>query len=266
MRHKSSFLAGLMTATALMMAPLAVSAFTIDSSTQVNDTFDVSWELMGTDSTNPVGEDLSGVATFEYLGLSVDGTSVQFGLTLTNTTAPSATTSAVALRAFGFGTDANFALASWGSSASGGTDKISDNGSGSGISRVVKVDPNNPPSGTPNLNTPVNGDAPVECLKDPNNTVPEECVTLLAVADGDGLGAGATDSFEFTLGLDRAVSLGPLTIDPFAVAYDFDQDSTKPPVQVRIAAQVPLPGTLALVGAGILLMRRKARRQSRHRC
>ena len=83
-------------------------------------------------------------------------------------------------------------------------------------------------------------------------------------ADGDGLGAGATDSFEFALGLGQVVSTVPtISIDPFAVAYDFDQDSSKPPVQVRIAAQVPLPGTLALVGAGILLMRRKARRQSR---
>lgn len=262
MRQKRSVFADLIAAAMLLAAPIAVNAFTIDSSTAPNQTFEVSWELMGTDSANPIGEDLSGVATFEYLGIdSTSGNSVMlFGLTLTNTSA-AATSGETALQAFGFSNDANFELASWGSSASGGIDLTSNNGSGDGdITRVVGEGADGSlPSGTPTLSLPTGTDPSARCVNDPNNSDPDECVTLVAIADGDGLAAGATDSFQFALDLGDAVSTTPtVTIDPFAVAYA----GSEPAGPLRLAAaQVPLPGTLVLIGAGILLVRRRLRQR-----
>ena len=261
MRQKSTLFAGLIVATALLSAPLAVNAFTIDSSTATHQTFDVSWELMGTDSANPTGQDLSGMATFEYLGISANGTEMLFGLTLTNTSSPTMTSaSSAVLTAFGFGNDANFQLASWGSTASGGIDSTSDNGSGNGdiTGLVGEGIYGSLPAGTPTLDIAIEEDASGECIKDPNNSAPDACVTLVAVAGGDGLAAGTTDSFQFALTLDQAVSttIPTVTIDPFAVAYATNTESSST-LRVAAAAQVPSPGTLALIGAGVLLMRRK---------
>ena len=93
---------------------LPANAFTIDSSTKVDDIFNVSWQLLdnATDAAgnvNDTGFDMTGGATFVYLGQ--DGNQIGFELTLTNTT--TANTADIGLSAFGFSTDPNFTVADW---------------------------------------------------------------------------------------------------------------------------------------------------------
>lgn len=256
-------------ASSLLVVPQVANAFAIDSTTP-SQSFEVSWELLGSDPGNPVAMDLSGTATFDYRGIETDGSTqyLRFGLTLENTTPVSATTggySDIGLAAFGFGTDANFSLVSWGTpstnlgSSGGGTS--SPDGGTSGSSRnneirdVIRLDasddfgPLDPEY--PDLNDPQveNGIARLEECKDEDGNVldEEECVKLLAVTDSldvngsgtsidNGLSAGASDSFEFVLALNDVISpTTQINIDPFAVAYRYN-DPNGGEGEVRLAA------------------------------
>lgn len=253
---------------ALLTVAAPLHAFTISSDTPVNKTFDVTWELMGGSAENPIAADLSGSATFEYLGINDAGGTSQllFGLTLNNTTVSNSGPgfSNLALTAFGFGTDANVAIASWGSTSSGGTNGSSNNGN---VTTVASVNPNAPPpSGVPDFNDPgPAGSSPVECKDDPNNTNLDECITVVAVAadpNNPGIPSGASDNFELVLDLNQILSpTTPVTINPFAVSYGYT-DPNGGPGEIQLTAnQVPTPGTLLLLGLGAIALRLGRNRQ-----
>ncbi|MCB1800631.1 MAG: hypothetical protein KDI82_02980 [Gammaproteobacteria bacterium] len=272
------FSAEAVAAIALFTLAQASSAFTIDSATTaVGDTFDVAWELSGTD--NPTGVDLSGNATFEVLAISSGSAELQFGLTLTNTTPVDSAGgfSNIALSSFGFGVNASvpgWAISSWGPTGSGGG-QTSGSGGGPGtgpsnngdIDFFGAIDPSNPssdpsfPAGAPNLNDPM-----LACTPSADDPDQLDCVEVVAVAVGGpgdpGIGAnGGSDSFEFTLTLDDVLTPGTqLTVNPFAASYTYD-DTNDVRAQVVVGAnEIPLPGSLLLLAIGGLAMRRFSRR------
>lgn len=285
MLMKRNFLAETFAAIAILALPQVAMSFTIDSTTAVNDSFDVAWELSGLD--NPTGLDLSGNASFEVLNIETVGSStqLQFGLTLENTTVAnnnvtgSGNYSNIALSSFGFG--GNFAVPSWsvpgwgangsggGIGPGGGSKGPSDGGEVEFVGAINPFDPYSDPafpSDAPNLNDPALG-SQVECLQLPTNAEQVECIKVVAVtatgAGDPGLGAGASDSFEFTLDLGQILAPGTqLTVNPFAASYSYDDPNDNGNrAQIVVGAnEIPLPGSLLLMGIGALALRRFVRR------
>jgi len=211
------------------------NAFVIDSSTNVGDTFDVSWELLSGASDaggiiNNTGFDISGGATFEYLG--TDGTEIGFELTLSNTTGSPSNSANTGLIGFGFGTDANFTVASWGDSPS-----VTD------TDKIVSF------TGTNSSGVPTSPSTPTN--------------RFYATAGGGsgGLAPGESDVFEFKLKLPDVIAptTQPITFNPLEAVYlpqpPNGTSGVGGPEPLRVA--VPVPGTLVLIGAGLIMIRRR---------
>ena len=218
---------------------LPANAFTIDSNSKVGDIFDVSWQLLdnATDAAgnvNDTGFDMTGDATFVYLGQNATGTQIGFELTLTNTTAD------IALSAFGFSTDPNFTVATWNGIYSPTVDPAAQSATAPATSggplNVTGIDG----SGSP--------------TKDPTNQYE-------ATPTSGGLPADtASEPFVFALELPQAIDLSkPITVSPLEAIYTVNNPNgaTGDGGTRSFQVAVPVPGTLLLVGAGLLMARRR---------
>ena len=215
---------------------LPANAFTIDSSTEVGRTFDVSWQLLdnATDAAgnvNDTGFDMTGDATFVYLGQNATGTQIGFELTLTNTTAD------IGLSAFGFSTDPNFTVATWNGIYSPTVDPAAQSATAPAT------------SGGPLNVTGIDGSG------DPTNDPTNQYEATPTPTSGGLPADTASEPFVFALELPQAIDLSkPITVSPLEAIYTVNNpDGVTRSFQVA----VPVPGTLLLVGAGLLMARRR---------
>jgi hypothetical protein len=223
---------------ALCVFAPAASAFIVDSNTSVNDTFTVSWNLQAgaTDpngNTNVTGFDLTGTALFEFLGSS--GHTMDFALTLRNTSAPN--NREIGLQKFGFATEPDAVVSTW--------DKSANDISGSDQDKIETMDNNV----SNEINNAAGGNG--------NTSIIEVQATA-----GNGanrtLQSGEFDAFNFTLTYSELVLADGVSFTPFAVKYQTSKGSYEftggdTPSE---GPGVPIPGTLALLGLGLVLSRR----------
>ncbi|MGB5563505.1 MAG: hypothetical protein WBN02_14460 [Sedimenticolaceae bacterium] len=237
---------------------LPANAFTIDSSTKVDDIFNVSWQLLdnATDAAgnvNDTGFDMTGGATFVYLGR--DGNQIGFELTLTNTS--TANTADIGLSAFGFSTDPNFTVATWNGIYSPTVDPAAQSATAPAASggplNVTGIDG----SGDP-INDPTNQYvATPETPGDPDGLTDRPTNQFVATPDNPGdLPANTTsEPFVFALELPDVIALSePITVSPLETIYTVN-NPTGGTRSFQVA--VPVPGTLLLVGAGLVMARRR---------
>ncbi|MGB5762466.1 MAG: hypothetical protein WBM58_07955 [Sedimenticolaceae bacterium] len=233
---------------------LPANAFTIDSSTKVDDIFNVSWQLLdnATDAAgnvNDTGFDMTGGATFVYLGQ--DGNQIGFELTLTNTT--TANTADIGLSAFGFSTDPNFTVADWNGPVGGVSGTVTgSSGTGSPTSGTANQPAGSP--GTPVSLTVAGIDGSGDPTGDPANR-------FVATPDNSGgLPADTTsEPFVFALELPNLDLTNPITVSPLEAIYTVNNPTgaTGGGGTQSFQVAVPVPGTLLLVGAGLVMARRR---------
>ena len=233
---------------------LPANAFTIDSSTKVDDIFNVSWHLLdnATDAAgnvNDTGFDMTGGATFVYLGQ--DGNQIGFELTLTNTT--TANTADIGLSAFGFSTDPNFTVADWNGPVGGVSGTVTgSSGTGSPTSGTANQPAGSP--GTPVSLTVAGIDGSGSPTNDPTNRFEATPTSGELPADT------ASEPFVFALQLPQAIELSkPITVSPLEAIYTVNNPNgaTGDGGTRSFQVAVPVPGTLLLVGAGLLMARRR---------
>lgn len=221
---------------ALLGAAWSAQAFTIDSSTSVGDSFTVTWELLAgaTDpngNLNNTGYDLTGSA--DFVVTSIGETTVSFDVTLTNTTDPN--TAEIGLQKFGFATSPDATLVSW--SNVGADGKITD---------VANYS---------------NSDSDLDNAVAPGGVSVIDIVASTDTGTNGTLQSGEQDTVNIVVGFNDPIVDG-VEFSPFAVKYQSDPDSFEFPGQDDNGGggpptgDVPLPGTLVLLGAGLMAMRR----------
>jgi len=233
---------------ALLGVASVAQAYTIDSSSYAFQSFTVTWSLLDgqTDpngNTNDTGTDLTGSAAFVFTGFDVDTNQVTFELTLENTTAPN--TMDIGLQKFGMGTTPNLTVVSWAQISNGDTDKV-----------VSVADLSN-------------SDSELDNAVAPGNQTLIDVVTATNPGGSSTLLAGEKDTFKLVLELALGESFDidapkSIVFTPFAVKYQTKEGSFEFAGHGNggggPSGGVPLPGTLALLGIGVLAARRVARR------
>ncbi|MGB5614533.1 MAG: hypothetical protein WBM67_17970, partial [Sedimenticolaceae bacterium] len=189
---------------------------------------------------------------FVYLGQNATGTQIGFELTLTNTTTANTTTANTAdigLSAFGFSTDPNFTVADWNGPVGGVSGTVTgSSGTGSPTSGTANQPAGSP--GTPVSLTVAGIDGSGDPTGDPANQ-------FVATPDNPGdLPANTTsEPFVFALELPDVIALSePITVSPLETIYTVN-NPTGGTRSFQVA--VPVPGTLLLVGAGLVMARRR---------
>ena len=218
----------------LLGASVSAHAFVVDSTTGIGDESKVSWALLGTD--NSANTDLTGEALFKLTDFNAAADTISFEVTLSNTTDPGNSVNA-GLQKFGFGSSANASVASW-----------SQLGVGVDSGKVSSV--RNFGSGSDNQLD--------------NAVAPGSDTVLDIVVDTDPnnrLLGGEDDLFELVVNVPGLDDDG-VEFSPFAVKYQTDVGSYEfpggeDPSGAPPAGEAPVPGTLALLGIGALLLGRR---------
>ena len=215
-RRASRALATTMALPLLLLAPTA-QAVVVDS---VGDSFTVEWLLAdgATDpngNTNNTGVDISAEATFSLSDYDTAGDAIGLSITATNTTTP--TTKEIGLYKLGFGTtpDATNVL-------------FSDTPDGGFIGASLGAFPNFP------------------------NAALIDVIATTDPGAGNTLQFGESDTFGLTLSF-ADLSADGVEFGPFDAFFQSNPASFQVPANGN-GNSVPVPGTLALLGAGLLAL------------
>jgi hypothetical protein len=217
----------------LLGASVSAHAFVVDSTAGIGDESKISWALLGTD--NSANTDLTGEALFKLTDFNAATDTISFEVTLSNTTDPGNSVNA-GLQKFGFGSSANASVASW-SQLGVGPGKVTD---------------------VRNFGNPDND---LDNAVAPGNTQVIEIVAATGTGAGESLQGGEEDLFELVLSVPDLGEDG-VEFSPFAVKYQTDVGSYEfpggeDPSGAPPAGEAPVPGTLALLGIGALLLGRR---------
>lgn len=223
----------------LLGASMSAHAFVVDSSS-VGSSYEITWELLNgaTDpngNLNDTGYDLTGSALFNVTDFDADADTVSFMLTLSNTTDPTNSVNA-GLQKFGFATSANAEVASW-SQITGDADRVTD------------------------VRNFRNSDNELDNSVAPGNTQIIDVVAATGTGAPNSLQGGEEDLLELILDVPGLTEDG-VEFSPFAVKYQTDAGSFEFPGGEDDGGgtpqgEAPVPGTLALLGLGALLLGRR---------
>ena len=219
----------------LLGASVSAHAFVVDSTTGIGDESKISWALLGTD--NSANTDLTGEALFKLTDFNAATDTISFEVTLSNTTDPGNSVNA-GLQKFGFGSSANASVASW-----------SQLGVDSDSGKVTDVR---------NFGNP---DNELDNAVAPGNMQVIEIVAATGTGAPESLHGGEDDLFELVVNVPGLDDDG-VEFSPFAVKYQTDVGSYEfpggeDPSGAPPAGEAPVPGTLALLGIGALLLGRR---------
>lgn len=209
---------------AATLFPVQGQAIVIDGSSAVNDRFTIDWFVGAghVDGTQTTSIDLSASALFSVLELDLDADgSIKFNIDFANTTTLSGTVALAEVTSFGIGVSPN---------ATGVTfddDDQDDFDNAKILDAAVSF-----PGGFEQIDVCVYAQG------------------CQGAALGNGLAAGASDSFMLTIAGD--FSGGSLTLSPFPIKFQTSDGNFKFAGTESNAAEVPEPASLAIVGIGLL--------------